>query len=231
MMRKIKLFMSMLAAVMAFGVLVAASASATVQPLFLTESKATLSFTATGGLIIIHFRIFGLSGEIHCGKSSAQGKTQSKSMLLVSTLIELSGNCEQNGEGLGKAACTEPIRLKEVTGELGLIKLGSDTELVGLVLKPTSGTELATVTCGTSKVTFSGEVIGILPEKSKYNRLEASAELAFKANGAAQEPTEIELLFTTRTKVEITANGEQAALAGGVTLSSDGKVEIRTTGK
>lgn len=234
-MRIIKLLMLALGAVMAFGAIAAASASATVQPLYLTSTGGTLKFKATGGLAALHGEAAGISAEIHCEESSATGEVQNKSMLAVKTLIQFKNKCEQNGGGVSKAGCTEPILVKLVTGEIGLTSNGTIKELVGIVLKPSSGTEFVKVTCGSSVTTVGGEIIGLYPEKSKYNKLETSAEQLFLAKGTQQEPTSIELLGKTDTGVELKVSGffgGKASQQASATVSPEGgTVEIRTTGK
>jgi len=226
-MRKVKLAGFLLIAVFAVGVVAAASASASTQPLFLTASGNTLLFTATGGLAILLGSKLGQKAEIHCEKSSGHGNILNKSSLADEVNISFSGKCVETAAALGleKAACTEPISIKLARGELGL----ESNNDVGLVLKPASGEEFVTTSCGGSETKVSGEIIGTFPETSKYNKLESEAELVFNASGTTQEPTAIELLGTSMTKVELKVNelfGEKASEITKAVITPDGKVAI-----
>jgi hypothetical protein len=215
-----------LVAVMAFGVMVVASASAA-EPLFLTASGAKLLFSATGGLAVLKGKKIGQEAEIHCEKSTGHGFVLNKTSLADEVLISFSGSCVENASALGlkNAACVEPIVVKESRGELGLV---STTE-VGLLLSPASGTEFAKTECGGSVTTVSGAIIGTFPETGKYGKLEAEAELLFKATGAKQEPTAIELLGVKMTGVTLKVSeifGEEASEATKSTIKGDGKIAI-----
>jgi hypothetical protein len=226
-MRKIKLLMFALVAVMALGAMAAASASATALPLFLTESGAKLLFTALGGLAILRGKKIGQEAEIHCEESTAHGFVLNKTSLADEVQISFSNKCVENAAALGlkNAACKEPIVVKESKGELGLI----GTTEVGLLLAPVTGTEFAKTECGGSSTTVSGAIIGTFPETGKYGKLEAKAELLFKATGAKQEPTSIELLDNLMTGVTLKVSeifGEEASEATKSTITGDGKIAI-----
>jgi hypothetical protein len=232
-MRKVKLLIFALAAVMAFGVVAAASASAT-EPLFLNEgAKASLLFTATGGAAVLKGKKLTQEAEINCEESSTHGFTLNKTSLADEVDIEFKTNCNETAPALGlnKAACVEPIKVKETRGELGLTTLGAETKLLALLLAPVSGSEFVTTECGGVRTVVGGAIVGFLPQRAKYNKFESEAELVFRASGAKQEPTEIELLGTNMTGVKLTVSeafGEEASEATKASVKGDGKVAIDT---
>jgi hypothetical protein len=232
-MQKVKLVTLALIAVFAFGAIMAATSASATEPLFLTASGAKLLFTAIGGLALLKGKKLGNEAEIHCEESSTHGFVLNKSSLADEIQIEFKTNCVETAAALGlnKAACVEPITIKETRGELGLTALGTETKLVGLLLAPASGTEFVKTSCGGSETTVSGAIVGVFPNRTQYNKFEAQAELLFKATGAKQEPTTIELLGTSMTGVALKVSeifGEEASEATKATVKGDGNVAIDT---
>ncbi len=235
-MQKVKLFTLALAALMAFGVVMAATNASAAEPLFLNEggtAKASLLFTATGGAAVLRGKKLEQEAEINCEESSTHGFSLNKSSLADEVLIIFKGKCNETAPALGlnKAACEEPIKVKEAKGELGLTTLGAETKLLALLLRPASGTEFVTTECGGSKTQVSGAIVGFFPQRAKYNKFETEAELVFRASGAKQEPTTIELLGANMTGVTLKVSeifGQEASEATKASVKGDGKVAIDT---
>jgi hypothetical protein len=234
-MRTIKSLTLALAAVFAVGVAAVPSASAT-GPLFLNEggaAKASLLFTAISGTAVLRAKKLTQEFEINCEESSTHGFTLNKTSLADEVDIEFKTNCNETAPALGlnKAACVEPIKVKETRGELGLTTLGAETKLLALLLAPVSGSEFVTTECAGVKTVVGGAIVGFLPQRAKYNKFESEAELVFRASGAKQEPTEIELLGVNMTGVTLAlveAFGEEASEATKASVKGDGKVAIDT---
>jgi len=206
-MRKVtKLTLVVLFAVMSIAALAATSAAAAGTPLFLTQSKKALLFVADGGLSTLRGEDLGILGTITCGKGSGHGFVLNASPLAHEVLIEFSEKCEQV-IGSSKGTCTEPIKVKQSSAELGLLK-----GHVVLLISPEAGTEFVEVKCTNGNTNVSGAVVGEFDltgtdGNPQYGVDREDFTLLFKAKGTTQEPEEIELLGGLMTKVGLKVEG------------------------
>ena len=220
-MRKItKSALVALIAVMSLAALVAASVASAGEPLFLTASGGTLLYTAVGGVGIFRAERAGIVATVVCEKGLAHGFILNDSPLAHKVETSFSGKCEQT-LGTEKTACTEPIRTKPASGELGLLH-GE----VLILLTPESGNS-TTVTCGSETTEIGGAIIGLMDPP--YGVLGTASLLLFKASGTTQLPEEIELLGVLMTKDSPHVEGflgGKASQEGTGLLLSDGPVQI-----
>ncbi len=208
------------------------------HPLFLTESRTELLFSGSnpaGTTPTLRALSAGLLGTIACEKVEVHGFVLPKSPLAQGISVVFRGKCEQT-IGANKSACAEPISWKTSSAELGLV-LGNKT--VGILLAPSTGTELAKPTCGGNVTTIEGAVIGEIPEINKkaenqYNKLLSETEYVFEAAGKNTENqiiTSIELLGANMTGAELKVSGffgGKASQEMTLILKGDGKIEICT---
>lgn len=189
---------------------------------FKTETgKVTL--TATNG-----------SDVLSCEKGSLNGEIVSKSPSIKDVTMELAGKCAIDFDGT-KIVCTEPYAFKQLSGTLGYVE-DREGGPVGLELKPASGTELLSFSCGSVKSTLTGAFVGeVLPElagKSQYNSLRKSFEGVYAASGSQQD---VQTLLTAggfETKIHMEASGYlgtgEAALKAEYEMTTAEAVEIKT---
>jgi hypothetical protein len=209
-MRSIKLAMLALFAVFAFGAIAATSASA--LPEFKnTSGKTEVSVSGLSvGTQTLRGENVGQTGTITCNTVLVHATILVPSMIIHKVLVEFHGSCKQK-IGTNEGTCTEPIVVKPSKGEIGLIN--STTKVVGLLLKPESGTEFVTVKCTNGNTKVEGEVVGEIPEKSgltnQYNKPLGKFEVVFKSSGGTvnQERTEILLLPTQMTGINLKVSG------------------------
>jgi hypothetical protein len=228
--RTTRLILLALVAAMALGAGVAVNASAGVPELQNQNNTAgEVAFDAHSGLTTIRGERLGVVGRVSCERDLVLGGAfLVPGMLVDKFVIHLSGKCELN-IGTTKIACTEPILTHPLHGELGFIKGTSGT--VGLLVKPETGEEFTTVTCGAEKVTIDGEVVGEIPEVNKsganqYNKLVSSLELRF-ARVVGKETEQVVTTF------ELLAGFPPPLSMTGVTLTTSGafggKASIEST--
>jgi hypothetical protein len=234
-MRIMKLALAALFAVLAFSAMAASSASA-FHPLFLTQSGQELLFSGEGGLSVLRGLNATVLGTIECHKVLIHGWALNKSTLAHRIKLLFHTGCEQT-VGSTTTACTEPIHVKELLGELGLLLPG--TGLVGIRLEPSDGTKVfVEVTCGSNKTTVEGAILGHIPAVNKnnvnqYNKNLSELELVFESENKNenQKYTEIDLLGVKDTKVELAVAGffgGKASDEGSGTVKGDGLIEICT---
>jgi hypothetical protein len=205
--RIVKSMLVALFAVMCMGALAATSASA-VEPLFLTESKKALLFTADNiGTPTLRGKRAGVEGTITCEKSAGHGFALDKSPLSREVEIEFSGKCEQTLNGT-KETCGEPIKPKKSYGELGLLN-----GHVLLLVAPETGTEFVEVKCGNNNNTkVLGAVIGEFPLNGRGGSKQYSTSLKeflleFTATGVKQNIETINLLGVEMKGVSLKVEG------------------------
>jgi hypothetical protein len=211
-MRLMKLAPVAVFAALAFSALGATSASVA-HPLFLNkEDKRLLLFVgenAAGTTPILR----GTGGDITCEKILVDGFTLTKSPLAHGVLLHFHGKCVEHELGANLIACSEPISVKKLLAELGLV-LGNKT--VGILLEPSDGTtEFTTIRCGTHTTTVLGAVIGEIPEITKeranqYNKLLTTVEVVFESEAKAhpkQNITEIVLLGMNMRNIKFDTGG------------------------
>lgn len=223
--------MAALVAVFAFGASLAASAWAS-HPEFKTLSGVTLSFTGTSGKSLLLGSKLGIVGSITCEEDKSSGEIQNATPLMRKVEWEFKGKCEQLIGG-AKTACSEPIKTKLLSGELGLIN--AMTKTVVLLLAPEAGEEVMTIKCGSNNTTVDGAVVGEIPEFNKtgakqYNKIVSSFELKLKLEETRQAIREILLLGTQMTGNVLTLAGffgGEAALETTETVTPDGLIEIK----
>jgi len=194
-----------LVAVFAFGAIAAASASASL-PLFLTESKKALLFTADSGVGTLRGEKAGVVGTITCEQDLVHGFVLNASPLAHELHIQFEKKCKQT-IGTNEGTCTEPIKVNLAYGELGLLN-----GHVVLLVAPESGTEFVTVECTNGNTKVEGAVVGEFPltgadGNPQYGVDRKDFLLVFKATGTTQEPEEIELLGSLMTGVSLKVSG------------------------
>jgi hypothetical protein len=231
----VKSILAALLAAVAFSTMGVANASAA-HPLFLTASGIELSIAGESGLTLFFLLIGPSTLVIHCDKDLFSGKVLNRSPLIHNFKLLLHTKCILVFQG-STTSCKEPIHLfSNALAELGLIN--STTKKVAILLAPNSGTEVGKITCGTNEVTIEGAVVGEIPEtnskgEGQYNKQLSELELVFASENSSekQKITEILLLGTQMTKVELKATG---AASGAISLEStevgktDGLIEIDT---
>jgi hypothetical protein len=232
-MRQLKTVLIAVFTMTALSGLSATNASA-FHPLVLTQSGKELLVTGEAGLGVIRALSAGVAATIECHKVLAHGWVLNKSTLGNRIKISFHTHCEQTVGGT-KSACTEPIVLKEMIGELGLV----GNKVVGILLAPTSGAEFVKVTCGGNTTTVEGATIVEVPEINRfgvnqYNKQLTEGEAIFATEGKSENPkyTSIELLGVQMTKVELKVSGffgGKAAVEGNeFNVSTQGSFEICT---
>jgi hypothetical protein len=220
-MRKIfKLALVALIAVMALAAVVAASVASAGEPKFLTASGLTLLFTADSGLGTLRGERAGIGASVTCAQDLAHGFILNNSPLAHKIEVTFEDKCEINLAG-EKVVCTEQIKTKPLSGELGLLH-----GHVYILIAPETG-DFVSLTCGGDTTEVGGTVIGEfdLP----YGVLTTDATLLFKASGTTQLPEEIELLGVLMTKDGIHVEGFFGGKASEETtelLLPDGPVQI-----
>lgn len=229
-----KSVMAVLIAAVAFGAMAVGNASA-FHPLFLTESGKELLVIGLSLRALVRFGNI-LPVVIHCERDLFHGWILNRSPLIHRATLLLHGKCILLFNGM-TTPCTEPIHFFRALLELGLIS--STNKKVAILSAPSEGgTEAVKITCGTNTVTLSGAVVGEIPEinaklENQYNKQLSELEAVFAAENETekQKITEIFLLGTQMTKVELTASGAgsgPASLESTEALNGDGKVEICT---
>lgn len=199
------------AMVMLYGL--TATSAAAFHPLFLTQSGKELLVTGEGNLGIFRALTAGVLGTVECHKVLAHGWVVNKSTLVKRVTVSLHTKCEETINGT-KTACTEPIVLKELLGELGLLVTPAGKKIVVALGAPTSGTEFASFTCGSNTTKVEGAAVGEVPEinakgVNQYNKqlTEGEGILATENKGENQLYNSIELLGVQMTKVELKVSG------------------------
>ncbi len=232
-------FLTALFAVLAFGAMAAAGASAA-QPLFLNgNGSAKLSFTGAGGLVVLRFLEVGVLATIDCEKTSVTGETVYKSMEAVKVVFSFDTKCEQK-VGTTKTTCTEPTNSVSSFVELGLPSSTNNKTVLELVA-PESGTSFVTFSCGSTNTTFEGIVVGEIPpenanKEAQYNKQRSSLEAVFAAVGKTSENqvySGLLLLGTQMTGTELKVTkffGDKASFEVSVVTKPpvNGTVELST---
>jgi hypothetical protein len=220
-MRKItKSALVALIVVMSLAALVAASVASAGEPKFLTASGGTLLFTADSGLWTLRGERAGVVATMTCEQDLTHGFILNNSPLVHKVEVTFEKKCEQT-LGSEKTACTEPIKTKALSGELGLLH-GE----VLLLITPETG-NFWNLRCGGTETEVGGAIIGLIDPP--YGVAVTDATLLFKASGTTQLPEEIELLGVLMTKDSIHVEGFLGGKASWETtelLLPDGPVQI-----
>jgi hypothetical protein len=211
---------------------VAAANSPADEVLFLTASGKQLLFTGISLLALLRGLRAGVLSTISCELDLIHGLALHKSPLAHRITLEFHTKC-QTTIGSTTEKCTEPLVLKELLGELGLILPAGLTgpKLVGLLLAPSSGTALVKFTCGSfGETEVEGAVIGEIPSAQVGMPLEKFL-LKFESENKNenQKYTVIDLLGVEMSGVSLKVSG---FLGGSISeedevhLTFDGAVEI-----
>lgn len=233
--RIVKSAVAALIVVVAFSAMAVGSAAA-FHPLFLTQSGAELLVSGTSGRTLVRFRRNLLPVVVHCERDLfTNGWALPRSPLIHRALLLVHGRCILLANGM-TTNCTEPIHFRRALLEIGLIS--STNKKVALLYVPSEGTEIVSFTCGTNTVTLEGALVGEIPElnakgENQYNRPLSEMEWVFEAESETekQKLTEIFLLGTQMTKVEMTASGAgegPTSFESTENIKGDGTVEICT---
>jgi hypothetical protein len=233
-MRHMKAVLTVISAMVAFSGMIATGAGA-FHPLYLTQSGKELLVTNEGGLGVIRGLAAGVLGTIECHKFLAHGWVLNKSTLAHRIKITFHTGCTEI-VGSTKEHCTEPIVLKEMLSELGLI---GGNKVVGVLLAPSDGTKVfVNVTCGPGRLTVEGATIAEVPEinakgVNQYNKQLTEGEAVLEAENKTenQKFTSIELLEVVMTKAELTVSGffgGKASVEGREVGKNAGWIEICT---
>ncbi len=114
------------------------------------------------------------------------------------------GSCQSEGANAGE------VRTYGLEARLGVIKNKVETKpTVGWDLQPASGSDLATLQCGTTEVSLTGSVIA---RTTVLDKMAASSELKFSATKAKQKPESFEGLPSDVLGFLTTSGDEQAGL-------------------
>jgi hypothetical protein len=180
-------------------------------------------FTGVG-----HKMVLATAGgqTVTCTASSSAGEyTGPKTESLT---LKLTG-CSQSGKP--KVACHSSsaaegeIVSAPLVGSLDFINEESTPPVVGLVLKPASGSTLAAFQCGSSSNTVTGAVIAPV---SPVDKTVSTLKLLASASGGKQVPE----AFEEGAKEVLTLNNskgaEQVGLAGGQADTNEEPIKIKT---
>ncbi len=206
-MRIMKLALAALFAVLAFSAMAASSASAA-HPIFLTanHSAELLVLASYHKLSLLRGEKLGALGLVGCKLVLFHGWVLNNSTLIHRIKILFENDCLLSIPATGThKKCTEPIHIKILLGELGL--LSSTNHKVVILLAPSDGTgEFVKIECEGEKITVSGTVVGEIPElnakgENQLNSQRAEIETRFEViNGSTQQAIqEIFLLGTQMT--------------------------------
>ncbi|HEX5224378.1 MAG TPA: hypothetical protein VFW29_04545 [Solirubrobacteraceae bacterium] len=169
-----------------------------------TVRKLTI-LTCTGG---------SLSGEYNGPRSAAMAITLT-GCEGTKTLV---GSCHSEGAAPGE------VRSAALQSQLGIIKVGT-ASTVGWVLRPVSGTALASMTCGGTTATLSGSLIG---QVTSVNKMSAVFTFKFKGTSGKQVPEKFEGGVKETPTLELPSGNEVAGLSFSVTQSNAEALEIKT---
>jgi hypothetical protein len=162
--------------------------------------------------------------KVTCTASSSEGeytgpKTQTVSLRLTGCSTGAKAAlkpCQSAGAGAGE------IQTSTLAGSLDFIKenLQPTLPVIGVDLKPASGSELAAFECGGSAQSLSGSVIAPITvvDKMKSSFKEKAAQ-----TGGIQAPE----AFEEQSKDTLSLGGEQAGLKGTVTQTNEEALEIK----
>jgi hypothetical protein len=181
--------------------------------LFLTQSGLTLLFNAVSLFWTLRGSQGGLPAAISCELDLIHGFVLHRSPLIHLLRIIFHGHCVQKINGGANESCTEPIETKPILLELGLINLADGKKHIGILLRPSEGTEIGTVTCGGHSTTIGGVVVGEIPEtargESQIGHDILYLLIIYRSHNqtAEQEYTSIELLGTEMTGQELKIEG------------------------
>lgn len=209
-MKRIRLVLLGLMAVLAFTAIAAASASAAL-PEFSTTAKFTGKQVGSGFLETTS----GLE-KVTCKSGSSPGaivnKTQTGGVVVkFNECKSLLGACKTSG------ASTEEIRTQTLKGELGLV----GTAVTAEALEPEAGTVEATFECGGIPVTVKG---GVACEVSPTKAKQTTSKLKCEGSNGAQKYTSFE---GSSTKAKRTV--ELITEKSGGTSKSDEEAEAEIT--
>jgi hypothetical protein len=135
--------------------------------------------------------------------------------------------CEANGIGGGKCqsqgASTGEIKTVALDGQLGTIETGAKPT-IGWELTPTSGTELAVFTCGSTEVSLEGSVIA--PVKT-VDKMRAAFTLKFMGKKGVQVPERFAGGSKDTLILHTPGGSEAIGLMGTLTMSGEEDIEIK----
>lgn len=166
---------------------------------FTEEPAKKITWTGSGGLAQLTSSVV----SVKCTSTSSEGETEG-SALIPKAILTFHGCKDSFGKECKTGAEAEVVKTKPLSGEL--VDLEAGEKRVGMLLKPTTGTQFASeVKCSTT-VNVTGEIIGeILPENSYGTEL----ELVFKLAGTSQKWRQIEEAGSFH---ELTVSSNKAAL-------------------
>jgi hypothetical protein len=167
--------------------------------------------------------------SVTCSASSNEGeytgpKTETASFKLTGCAAGPKGKgaaCQSSGAGSGE------IQTAALEGGLGYIKENEapETPIVGVDLKPTSGSNVATFECGGSPISLTGSVIAPI---TALDKMATSFKLKPAASGGVQSAQEFEGgSKDTLTFAPSGGSAEGAGLAGASTSSNEESLEIK----
>jgi hypothetical protein len=150
---------------------------------FTEELAKKITWNGSGGGAA---QLVSSAGSVKCSSTSSEGETES-SALIPKAILTFHGCKDTFGKECKTGAEAEVVKTKPLSGEL--VDLETGEKRVGILLRPTTGTQFASEIKCTITVTVTGEVIGeILPENSYGIEL----ELVFKLTGTSQKWRQIE---------------------------------------
>jgi hypothetical protein len=162
--------------------------------------------------------------KITCPASSSEGeytgpKTQTVSLRLTGCHTGSRAtlkSCQSSGAGAGE------IQTSTLAGSLDFIKenVMPTLPVLGVDLKPVSGTELAAIECGGSPQALSGSVIAPI---TAIDKMKTSFKEKPTATGGIQAPE----AFEEQSKDTLSLGGEQAGLKGSITQTNEEALEIK----
>jgi hypothetical protein len=160
--------------------------------------------------------------KIKCTAGSSEGeytgpKTQTVSLRLTGCLT---------GSGAAAKSCQSAaageIQTATLAGSIDFIKenLQQEIPVIGVDLRPASGSDLATFECGGSPQSLSGSVIVPI---TVVDKMKTSFKEKASATGGIQAPE----AFEEASKDTLSLGGEQAGLNGTVTQTNEEALEIK----
>ncbi|MBA3808533.1 MAG: hypothetical protein H0X28_09105 [Solirubrobacterales bacterium] len=157
---------------------------------------------------------------VSCSGGSDTGEYTSpkneKTTLTLTGCQSAAGECKSSGAAAGEIATSQ------LQGSLEFIKENEAAEkpIVGLDLKPTSGSQVAAFECGGAPQTVTG---GVIAPVSPVSKMTSTFSLKAKATGGKQAPE----AFEVGASDTLSLGGEQAGLTTTITQTGEEPLEIK----